>query len=105
MYILYLLFIITNFVVAADRPLTVSSHAAVPPSTPPQPINGRHYRKVSAVFSQASTLSVQTKKDSPLKVSQDDNDDIIDALIDEIIMQDAQNADDELIFPIDDMDL
>lgn len=97
MYLRYLLLIVTSFVVCSDLPI-------VPPSTPPQDIKGRHFRKISSVvFSQVATSSIQ-QKDSPLKVSQDDNEDlIIEALAEEIVAQKALDADEELPFPMDDL--
>lgn len=89
MYLLYLLLIVAHVAVGADLPL---------PSTPPQPINGRHFKNVSASFVRYTSVQ-ELKKDSPLKASQDDND-ILEDVIDDNITQENADADD-LIFPMD----
>ncbi len=88
MYLLYLL-CITSFAVGADLPL---------PSTPPQPINGVHYKNVPVYFGRYTSVQ-ELKKDSPLKASQDDNDMLEDITADNITPNNAD--DDDLIFRMD----
>lgn len=89
MYLLYLLLMVVYVAVGADLPL---------PSTPPQPINGKHYKNAAESFKRYRSVQ-ELKKDSPLKASQDDND-ILEDVIAENITQNNADADD-LIFPMD----